>query len=539
MTLAIATVRPSARAPRGWRPSQPGEVPTLGWGVLAHAYAHLRSPVDETQPFRFTDEQARHVLRIYALDEQGRRLYRRVHEEQAKGWGKSPFASHPSKHTGPVNSTRAMAAANGQPVGVPWGTHGRPAPWVQIAAVSEDQTANTYNALYGLLTADGGKVAESLHIDDGRTRLYRTDMPAAFLERVTASAGSREGQPLTHADLDEPQLWYEENSGVRLARTILRNLAKTGGWGMFTGNAPIRGLGSVAELFGEPAEGALHLSNRPSEKPQQDWSPERLRDALDEVYGDAWWVPRERVLQEIADPAQPWHDSLRFFFNIPGTSGGEDAWLPAGAWEAGADASVLDPDLPVGVGIRKAPHSDHAAVVVAQKQPDGRVVARCRMFAVEEATGRVSSEAIRQHLRELRLAFPRAMVRDAKTRRHIPGPAFAYDRVQFAESAEMLDQDGLNMVEVNQTAAVLAPPSTVAYELVATGRLIHDGDPVFAAHVAAARSVLTERGMRVAPSKSATAPPSHAAVALVMAVAMAMQEAPAPFVRTPRVAVGF
>jgi hypothetical protein len=84
----------SARLARGFRPRKPGDVPTLGWQVLDWTFAMLPSPTIETEPFRFTDEQARRVLRIYELDPMtGERLYSRVSEEEAKGWGKSPFAA--------------------------------------------------------------------------------------------------------------------------------------------------------------------------------------------------------------------------------------------------------------------------------------------------------------------------------------------------------------------------------------------------------------------------------------------------------------
>ena len=234
----------------------------------------------------FTEEQATHVLRMYAVDDQGRRLYRRVHEEQAKGWGKSPLAAAIAlmELSGPV--CFGGWGDNGQPLGIPWGSPGLPVPWVQVAAVSEDQTANTHNALYALLMADHGRVAERLHIEPGITQARRTDLPGAYLERVTASAGSREGQPVTFAVLDEPQLWTPSNQGIRLAHTIMRNTAKMNGWGLFTGNAPILGEGSVAEVFRDPAPGVLHMGNRPSVEPQEDWPADRLRDALREVYGE-------------------------------------------------------------------------------------------------------------------------------------------------------------------------------------------------------------------------------------------------------------
>jgi len=46
---------------------------------------------------------------------------------------------------------------------------GDPSPWVQVAAVSEDQTENTYAAIYEFLTANDGRAADRLGIDAGLT----------------------------------------------------------------------------------------------------------------------------------------------------------------------------------------------------------------------------------------------------------------------------------------------------------------------------------------------------------------------------------
>ena len=55
-----------------------------------------------------------------------------------------------------------------------------------------------------------------------------------------------------------------------------------------------------------------------------------------------------------------------------------------------------------------------------------------------------------------------------------------------------------------------------------------DGDPVLAAHVANTTAILTDRGMKVTRSKHGSTRPNVAAVAMVRAIALAMQEAPPP-----------
>lgn len=206
--------------------------------------------------------------------------------------------------------------------------------------------------------------------------------------------------------------------------------------------------------------------------------------------------------------------------------GQEDMWLPDGAWSKSAGDVPLNVALPVGIGVFKTADSSGASIAVAQRQGD-RVVLRNRMFSAESATGRVSTEAMREYLRQLRRRFPLSQMGDPKTKRLLPGPAIAFDRWAFQESAGELDQEGLNMWDFPQTAAQMGPASTQAYELITTGRVIHEPDLALAEHFASTQAVLTDRGMKVVPVREGTRT-NHGAIASVMAIAMAMQDPPAP-----------
>jgi Phage terminase-like protein, large subunit len=214
------------------------------------------------------------------------------------------------------------------------------------------------------------------------------------------------------------------------------------------------------------------------------------------------------------------------------------AWLRAGAWGDCKGELPLNVALPVGVGIDRSPDGEHAAIVIAQRQGD-KVVVRSEVFAPESATGIVSTKSMRARLGELRAEFPRPAVADPKTKRPIPGPAFAIDRASLGEMADTLSEDGFNVVDLTMTAAHMAPPSMTTFELITTGRLIHEADPILAEHVANTMARLSDRGMKVERSKHGSARPNVAAVAMVRAVAMALLDAPAVFVRKPQKAVGF
>lgn len=364
-----------------WRgPSYPGEYPTLGWQVLQWGHAYLPSPADETQPLVLTDEQAQIVLQWYEIDPRtGEYPWRILVLEESKGWGKSPIAAFLEGAEFAGETCFDGWDAFGEPVAVPWGYGTRPPPWNQIAAVSEDQTENTYGSLYAMLTANQHRAASALRIDDGRTRLFLRDRPGR-LEPVTASAGSREGQRITKATADEVWLWKPSNGGVKLHRTLLRNLAKMGGRYVVTTNAPLLGEKSVAEMFSQTdrANGILFMANRPSKEPQPDWSKKQMRTELERVYRDArrrtvkgetqGWVDLDRLLREIADPQSAWEDTLRFWFNW--RTSGEGAAIDPRLW----DLRAVQRDPPpqgsyIGVGFDGSINDD--ATVVRGATPDG------------------------------------------------------------------------------------------------------------------------------------------------------------------------
>jgi hypothetical protein len=345
------------------RSSTPARLPSLGWELLEWLSDVLPSPSDPEAPLVFTPEQAALIVRWYAVDDRGRFLFRRGCSRRSKGWGKSPVeaAKAIAELAGPVRFDGWDA--QGQPVGRPWGTMGDPPAWVQIAAVSEDQTDNTYGALYEFLGANNGHAAEALGIDLGLTRCF---LPAlrGKLEPVTAAAGSREGQRVTYAVCDETHLWTPQNGGLKLARTLRRNVAKMRGRSYETTNSFAPGEHSVAEgthrAWLEGAAGLFYDAVEAPEVAETDPDPV-LKQALTVPYGDSTtekggWVDLDRLVLEVRDPETTWEDSQRYYFNRNvddrHQAVAEAAWralarpdvvVPAGAYiGAGFDGSISE-----------------------------------------------------------------------------------------------------------------------------------------------------------------------------------------------------
>lgn len=287
----------------------PARRASLGWS--------LADLIESDLGITLTEEQGERLVELYALDpESGRRLVRRAALRRPKGAGKSPeggFVAY-AELVGPVEFSHWDRRGN--PVGKP-----RAEPWVQLAAVSEDQTDNVMVWLYDVL-ADREATRARHGIDLGRSRVLLVERPGR-IEPVTAAAGSREGQRITFAVLDQTESWTRENGGRRLADVLRRNAAKMSGWTLELQNAPEPGDGSVADETARASEkrsAGVLFDDRPGPDVPELADTKALREALLHAYGEAahdrgGWVDLDRLVEEIQDPATDPADARRYYLN--------------------------------------------------------------------------------------------------------------------------------------------------------------------------------------------------------------------------------
>lgn len=497
-----------------WRgPEYEGEFPSLGWLIVDLAAAYLQVPSGPRfgQRLVLTDEQVSFLVRLYRLDpETGQGIYRRGAHVKPKGWGKSPelavFAF--GELVGPI--VFDGWDANGEPVGRP-----RETPWVQIAALSEGQTDNTYISLLSML--ESGSAAQDFGLDVGLTRINVKGKRGARLEPVTASAGSREGQPVTGAVLDEPHLWTPSNGGTRLAATLRRNVAKTNGRSVESTNAWKVGQKSVAEETAAAAKkGAAGLLFDHVQAPFVEDLADKvlLKRSLRRVYGDAEWVDLDRLVEECNDPSTTPEDARRFFLNIPAPADGGESWLPAGAWHRCEHPEIEIPDgAPVTVGVDVALYHDNTAVAVVWQDPEGRFVVTAQTW--EPSDGKIDITDVMAHIRDLSFRYDVQGV--------------AYDPRFFDVPASMLEDEGVPMIEVPQSHARMVPACGFAYEQIVAGNVAHSGDPVLTSHVLAAARRTSEGGWTLSKGKSRQVIDACIAVVIAMWESQQSESAPEPF----------
>lgn len=324
---------------------------TLGYEALAWAAKYLRHPngVRAGKAWQFTREQARFVLWFYAVDDAGRWLFHHGARRLAKGSGKSPFAAVMA-----LVELLAPVRFDHWDEKVPGGAVGKSVsmPWVQIAAVSLDQTENTMRMVRAMASpANAPALHRDYSLDVGKTQIFV--QPEGKLEVITSSAATAEGAESTFVIGDELEHWTPSNGGAELHATLLDNLSKSGSRMLETLNAWKPGINSAGEsTFNDwvlqesgrsKNDSKILYDARQAPHGTELGDAESLRSALEWVYADCPWSDVDAIITRIWSPSARVDDSKRKYLNWPVAS--SDAWCDPQDW-----AQMARPDIEVSPG---------------------------------------------------------------------------------------------------------------------------------------------------------------------------------------------
>jgi phage terminase large subunit-like protein len=346
---------------------------TLADSILQWQLEYLRQPDGPAagEPWQLTTEQLRFVCWWYAIDDHGKFVYRRAVLRRMKGWGKDPTAAAlaATEFVGPCRFGGWDAA--GMPVAIP-----HSAAWVQVAAVSMDQTRNTMTLLSPMLS---DAAISEYGIDVGKTIIYSRG--GGRIEAVTSSPRALEGGRPSFVIKNETQHWLPSNEGLEMARAIARNTAKSrdgAARSLAITNAHDPGEGSDAERDWDAYQAIATGVSRATgylydslEAPAGTQLSDRdsLRAGLIVARGDSVWLDVDRLIEEIYDPSTPASMSRRYYLNQLTAS--EDAWIAPHEWNACATDDPPDYDSAVTLGFDGSVRDDSTALVACGL--DGRL----------------------------------------------------------------------------------------------------------------------------------------------------------------------
>ena len=288
-------------------PPIPPENRTLGWQILEWMIDNLVHGITG-EPLELTNEGIDFVLCAYAVDDEGRWLYDRSALRRARGTGKSPLAAALAcaELCGPVRF--GGWDEDGFPIGVP-----EPAPWVQIIAITMEQT----KPIMDIVRASWSEAAiEKYGLDIGIEAIVKRNRvdgggPGRCASIPNNPRALRGPRP-TAVFADEVSEWIASNGGHAAMIRIQSNLAKNPGgrarlfefcnafepgldshaeqtWNAYV--AQMEAFGFSRILYDNlEADPALKLNDA-----------EELELAIRQAAGDAHWLDVRRLMNQALD----------------------------------------------------------------------------------------------------------------------------------------------------------------------------------------------------------------------------------------------
>ena len=351
-------------APPGW-PAWPER--TILKDVELWCARWLRQPdgPEAGKPWRFTQQQRDLLAYWFAFDEADRWLYRRGTIRMCKGWGKDPLAAVLSA----VELCGHCRVAGGRAIE-------HQSPWVQVAAVSREQTRTTMRIFPTLFSREA---IEEFSLDINKEIIYAHG-GRGIIEAVTSSPLALEGGRATLTIRNEIQNWQTSNSGLEMAEVIDGNLAKSrdgAARALSLCNAHVPGEDSVGErewdVWQAVAAGRTRLRDvlyvaveaPPDTKLADEAS---LKAGLTAARGDATWLDVDRLAAEVWDPRTEPSVARRKYLNQ--VVAAEDAWVTRQEWDARKVQATLEAGEEITLGFDGSKTDDHTALI-ATRVSDG------------------------------------------------------------------------------------------------------------------------------------------------------------------------
>lgn len=287
---------------------------TLGWELAAWCSTYLMNPQDSSKPWEFTPEQLRFFLHWYAVDERGKPPARRGVLQRLKGWGKDPIVAVICL----VEALAPCRFSHWDSFGLPVGRQ-ETSPLVQVAAVTQDQTANTGD-MFPLLLTD--KAIKEYGIQLG-SELIRARDKRAKIQMITSNPRAIEGKRSTFVVLNEVHQWVSANGGPAMYQAISRNMTKIPGARFLAiTNAYMPGENSVGEMLRNDYEKAgiggrskSLLYDSVEADPRAPILGPMVPLVVEGVRGDAKWLDIEAIQDEMSYESIDISVNRRFWLN--------------------------------------------------------------------------------------------------------------------------------------------------------------------------------------------------------------------------------
>jgi phage terminase large subunit-like protein len=413
-----------------------------------------------------------------------------------------------------------------------------PSPNIPIAAASFEQANLLFSVAATMCGGRDNAVKESPL--NGFFEVYDTEIKFADgrpgkIFRVAAAAGTNEGGLPSLFICDEVHEWGDVGSNKARVHTVIGKSTKKRRTPRGPGrilNLSTAGFDVDHSLLGAMYKLGIKAQRNPRLAPRYlfDWreAPEGLdytkradrERAVRAASGaaDVLWSVQDRV-NDWGKPNMPRHEWLRYYAN-QWVDVAEESWLKdhPGAWGACQGEWDSHPANPFVVVVDMALKHDSVAVSRLEKLSDGRIAIATRIW--EAMGGRIDHLDVFNHVRKVAV-----------------GPGFrgvVYDPRFFEVPGRTLEDEGILVIQFDQSPQRMAPACGLAFQLILDGRIVHNGDRQLAAHVQAAVKREQERGFTLSKGKSKR----HIDAAITLCMGVWVLHEPEPAKPAPMFAFG-
>lgn len=249
------------------------------------------------------------------------------------------------------------------------------------------------------------------------------------------------------------------------------------------------------------------------------WEPPSLDDPYDDPktwrggnpgYGDI--VSEEDFLSKVRGTLEPEWRTKRCNQWVNRLN----PWLPGGAWEKRSDEREIPDGADVVLAFDGSYSGDSTGLVAVEigDTPHVDVVASWEKSPADPIDWTVDVDGVE---RAIRSACEKWNVRE-----------IACDTARWSRSFQILEFEGLPVVEFPQSPSRMIPATSQAYEAVMNETMTHSGDPRLARHVGNAQTRISGRGVQLTKDTASSGRKIDLAVCMVMGLARAQWWATRP-----------
>lgn len=379
-------------------------------------------------------------------------------------------------------------------------------PNIPVAAASFEQANLLFSAVAVMCGGRDRTVKESPLC--GFFEVYDTEIKFADgrpgrMYRIAAVAGTNEGGLPTLFVRDELHEWGEVGGNKARVATVVgkstRKRRTRRGCGRII-SLSTAGFDKDHSLLGDMCKVGERTLKDPSVAPRflYDWrqAPDGLdykivkhrEKAVLAASGAAGvlWNVADRV-NDWGKPSFPPHEWIRYYANR-WVDVAEESWLkdhPA-AWMECKGEWTSDPANPFVVVVDMALKHDSVAVLRIEQLPDGRFGVQPRIW--QPQGGPIDHLDVFTYIKSLAVGMSfRGVV---------------YDPRFFELPARSLEDEGIMVIQFDQSPQRMAPACGLAFELIVNHRFVHSGDIELNAHVHSAVKRVQDRGFTLSKGKS-------------------------------------